>query len=327
MAPEDDHEISRECERVSWGIRTALIDSVAHATVEKSGTGLMDALSSLDGLLRDLSSKDRNILMGMLNNARNTRANVYVYRELRRIAEHEDMSQEIKFATAMLVDLMQKIGINAEDEKSIHRQRKFADEVLLYIRATDPYGVNILNPHEEPWKVNAIDLTKKVKIIFGSGIATIEFCPLENGAYRAKIKERPTPDKKYSGTVREVEIPDNTPLHLGRPLAIARMFDQSFAEPVVVSIDIVCAHPQISRGACMMIRKGDRLYFYDRGSKSAIQVCYDDMGTAYSPSGQTRVDGVHVFGDSQILSSAELQRILSGAVSDALNDGVTDIKE
>ena len=302
-----------EIDVVSHDIHTLLIQKLSQIPNDLTGK-ILTALESLNRTFTDLKCGDRNMFVGILNEARKGRIltwrkPIILHDELLRVTKEYGASAEIKLAVSALFNLMKKLGIDTENPDHADSEKDFADDLFLYIRATDPLGTNILNPQEEIGRKNAMDLGRESQIIF-SGV-TIHLSPIQNGKVKARMEEHSIPTRGYRGSVVDFEIPEDRQFYIGRPLVISKLFGYTIDPPVAVAMNVTCTHPQMSRGACMVIRKGNELYVYDRGSKNKVKICSREMGIDYEPESHILENGSLGYGDSQILDPDELEAMRS----------------
>lgn len=301
-------QTSAEIDSVSRDVHTLLIQSLSQVPNDLTGK-ILTALESLNETFAGLKPRDRNMFVGILNEARRGRASgwkkpVILHEELLRVTEEHGISPEVKLAVSALFNVMKKLGIDTENPDHIDSETDFAGDLFIYIRATDPLGTNILNPQEEAGRKNSVDLTEASLLIF-SGV-TIHLSPVEDGKVKARMNEEPIPARGYRGSVVDFEIPEDIPFYIGRPLVISKLFGYDITPSVAVSMNATCTHPQMSRGACMVIRKGNELYVYDRGNRNKVRIYGKGIGIDYEPESHRMLEsGILGYGDSEILDPAE----------------------
>ena len=266
------------------------LEKPMHAIAEETTTMRNHVYGTLVGLFNFLRSNgvnpNSNIKMKFEEIVDNIRFNPYYHPNL-----------------SLMLERFSQIHKHVQSPK--YNEEEFATDSLLFLRTMYPLGTNMLNPQleeDKPISINAENTDVRVSSI-DEPIYNLE--PYEDD--RSKISAIDAMGGSYILESQSSAI-------LGRPLILNDIFGLKLAKPVAIHPEVRLSSRYISRAGCMVIRRGGKLYFFDRGSRNRVLLAIVESErkylTEYIGSARVETDPVtncmsFSFGESKEVEDSE----------------------
>ncbi len=249
-------------------------------------------LRMLADAIEPLTPQGFRSIIGLLNIVRDSKITTSLASLLKRYIENSHNEEATKYLLTLIKEqweLYRKTGDEKEEEH-------FASEMLKFIRMLCPHGVNVLNPVQDPNTPSFLSAENAVTIKL---LETL-FLVVEPQDVDTSLVQVVETRYGHMYLKNNAILKNNEPMIAGRDIVIADIFGKKMDFPMRISAQLPIANPAISRGGLMLTRSEGKLYVFDRGSKSKIQVMQGDMQMFYEPATVVLKNGDISFGNSQV---------------------------
>ena len=201
--------------------------------------------------------------------------------------------------------------LKSEKWETMSPQEKhdMADNILLLIRMSYPFGVNMLNPQGLPDQENS--LSDEQPMIIQVGDVSLQIEKVKDTSFIAVVHGKQEDGKTHTAHIHPLR--DNSFVVAGRNIAISNIVGLK-SNVIHMWSDIEILSRQVSRGAIMILKQDGRIYVYDRGSRNEVTVKQGSLQVNYDPVSVIRADGTQSFGDSVLLTGGGFDSVLLHAV-------------
>lgn len=171
------------------------------------------------------------------------------------------------------------IGLAEESHLSKQDLHDFGTDTILLLRASARLGKNVVNVgFDEKLGSFSFDATLPAEIMCGGGT-------------RIFIN----PGEGYSEVTvegRTHKLSDNAWLIVGKPLSFSEVFRRNLGRSIEVPVEAKVMHDsKVSRGAIMLLRRGNELWIFDRGAYYPVICTQAEKSVTYDPTIQSE-DGI-----------------------------------
>ncbi len=217
------------------------------------------------------------------------------------------LTQKTPDSTKQILALLEQLETTVYHKKVDAVHRHLLNELLLAARSLYPFGINAINPENNPKAKDG--LRDDVPVVIMAGGTPITVQRVNERGQEMEI-EFPVRKEDKPLTFARVPLPENSSRIIGRsPRA------PIFGRTCTVDVPDLCDVENmsgISRAGIQVVRKNGHIYIFDRGCTNAIRIVRDGMAFDYAPGVQQDDAGQSVVGKTKIVQLDEAQYALLG---------------
>ncbi|MDC0357717.1 hypothetical protein OAO01_02800 [Oligoflexia bacterium] len=307
------------------GSATSTIEEASRSLVE----GVKFNMTTIDREVRDkildtisglqqLNYADHAALLGLLNTWRDENSFDDLRVDIEGIAADPRYSNDLKGVLWNFLEIRDAVarggGEDLTDVNMVSRvlrsgqsglsNEAVAEDFLLIARSVFPFGVNMLNPEwrDASSQADHLSADQNIQIYLGSPERSGSFIVHPCSSDRSKTEVLYVDKRDKAGVPELLESGDG--VVFGRRLEMVQLFgkmpDRGWSLASIPAIDNRVSR-NWSRAGVMVVRQEDRVYLFDRGSRSKLNFNIDQLAAgAYEPKPATLDDGTIGFGNSSI---------------------------